>query len=188
MRSGPVFRARGASPFSRLRVPTRRHCPEIASRGTRMCRWGVDPSRRSCGCSREGPRSRSRRSPCPTCGSTASSGSSGRETRSFFRATALDPFGRGQAFRVAGFAAEAPYRYGRIGLPLLGWLLALGRPGLVPWTLVRRPPRRDRRDSRTRIRACRRLRRASRSSARWCSCHRSCSCRASFTRSRYLSL
>jgi len=55
---------------------------------------------------------------------------------SFFRATALDPLGTGQAFVKAGFASEVPYRYGRIGLPLLGWVAALGRPGLVPWSLV----------------------------------------------------
>jgi hypothetical protein len=36
--------------------------------------------------------------------------------------------GRGEAFRRIGFSYEASYRYGRIGYPLLGWVLALGHP------------------------------------------------------------
>ena len=55
---------------------------------------------------------------------------------SYFHATALDPFGTGHTFVVAGHASEIPYRYGRIGLPILGWLVAGGRPGLVAWGLV----------------------------------------------------
>jgi hypothetical protein len=54
----------------------------------------------------------------------------------FFRMTAYSPFGTGHAFVDIGFAHEIAYRYGRIGLPLLGWIGGLGRPALVPWALV----------------------------------------------------
>ena len=54
----------------------------------------------------------------------------------FYRTTALSPFGTGRAFVDIGFAPEIAYRYGRIGLPFLGWIGALGRPGLVPWSLI----------------------------------------------------
>jgi hypothetical protein len=48
----------------------------------------------------------------------------------FFRAVAGDPLGDGAAFDALGRPEEASYRYGRIGLPALGWLVALGHP---PW-------------------------------------------------------
>jgi hypothetical protein len=53
-----------------------------------------------------------------------------------FLLTARDLFGTGHGFAAAGRQSEIPYRYGRMGLPLLGWLLALGRPSLVGWTLI----------------------------------------------------
>ena len=54
----------------------------------------------------------------------------------FFRAVARSPFGTGHAFRASGFGFEASYRYGRIGFPLAGWLLALGHAAWVEWALV----------------------------------------------------
>jgi len=54
----------------------------------------------------------------------------------FFLLTTRDLFGTGHSFLALGAAADIPYRYGRVGLPLLGWLLAAGRPGLVGWTLI----------------------------------------------------
>ncbi len=53
-----------------------------------------------------------------------------------FLLTTRDLFGTGHGFAALGFAAEIPYRYGRMGLPLLAWLLAAGRPALVAWTLI----------------------------------------------------
>ena len=50
--------------------------------------------------------------------------------------TARDLFGSGRGFEAVGRLTEIPYRYGRMGLPLLAWLGALGRPGLVGWTLI----------------------------------------------------
>jgi hypothetical protein len=49
----------------------------------------------------------------------------------FYRAVARSPFGDGRAFRKFGEGFEASYRYGRIGFPLLGWIVALGRPSLI---------------------------------------------------------
>jgi hypothetical protein len=54
----------------------------------------------------------------------------------FYRAVALDPFGKGAAFTRHGYGFEIAYRYGRIGLPFTAWTLAFGRAGLIPWTLV----------------------------------------------------
>ena len=54
----------------------------------------------------------------------------------FFKLTAQDPLGRARAFAAARQLPEAPYRYGRIGLPALGWLLALGRPAWVVWSML----------------------------------------------------
>jgi hypothetical protein len=53
-----------------------------------------------------------------------------------FLLTARDLFGTGHGFAALGRASEIPYRYGRMGLPLLAWILALGRPALVGWTLI----------------------------------------------------
>jgi hypothetical protein len=54
----------------------------------------------------------------------------------FFLAVARHPFGRGTNFggdpRVGGVA----YRYGRIGYPLAGWILALGHRAWIPTTLT----------------------------------------------------
>jgi hypothetical protein len=54
----------------------------------------------------------------------------------FFRLVARHPFGSAHDFAAVHQVAEAPYRYGRIGLPLLGWILALGHPGWVGWSLI----------------------------------------------------
>src|SRR4051812_7301206 len=54
----------------------------------------------------------------------------------FYRFTAESPFGTGRAFVRSGNADEIAYRYGRIGLPMLSWLLALGQSSFVPWTLI----------------------------------------------------
>ena len=64
-----------------------------------------------------------------------------RGTRSFYaegdaatyRLIAADLFGRAPG--ITGHA-DAAYRYGRVGLPLLGWLFAFGRPGAVGSTLI----------------------------------------------------
>jgi hypothetical protein len=53
-----------------------------------------------------------------------------------FLLTTRDLFGAGRGFAALGFASEIPYRYGRMGLPLLAWLLAFGQPALVGWTLI----------------------------------------------------
>jgi hypothetical protein len=53
-----------------------------------------------------------------------------------FRLTARDLFGQGHAFAAVNRVSEIPYRYGRMGLPLLAWLLALGRSGWVTWSLI----------------------------------------------------
>jgi hypothetical protein len=53
-----------------------------------------------------------------------------------FRATAYDPFGRGHAFAAVNRLAEVPYRYGRIGFPLLGWLFGFGHRVAIDWVLI----------------------------------------------------
>src|SRR4051812_27634646 len=54
----------------------------------------------------------------------------------FYRFTSESPFGTGRAFIRTGNADEIAYRYGRIGLPLVSWLLAFGQASLVAWTLI----------------------------------------------------
>lgn len=54
----------------------------------------------------------------------------------FYRAVARAPFGDGRTISVFAAVGEAPYRYGRIGMPFAAWLLGFGRPGAVGWTLV----------------------------------------------------
>jgi hypothetical protein len=54
---------------------------------------------------------------------------------SFYLVTARSLFGNGAAFGRTG-TGEAAYRYGRVGLPFLAWLLVLGRPALVGWSLI----------------------------------------------------
>jgi hypothetical protein len=54
----------------------------------------------------------------------------------FFRLVARAPFGAGDLFAAAGQPEEAAYRYGRIGLPLVAWLMAAARPAWVGWSLV----------------------------------------------------
>ncbi len=53
----------------------------------------------------------------------------------FFRGVARAPFGDGHLVFQAGQPGEAAYRYGRIGLPLAAWVLALGHPDATLWTL-----------------------------------------------------
>ncbi|MGO9874275.1 MAG: hypothetical protein ACLPVY_10790 [Acidimicrobiia bacterium] len=50
-----------------------------------------------------------------------------------YRLIAADLFGRANGFTNH---ADAAYRYGRVGLPFLGWLFAFGRPGAVGSTLI----------------------------------------------------
>jgi hypothetical protein len=50
--------------------------------------------------------------------------------------TARDLFGGGDGFAALGRAPEVPYRYGRIGLPFAGWVLAFGQPALVGSGLI----------------------------------------------------
>ncbi|MFQ5555098.1 MAG: hypothetical protein ACE5GC_06990 [Acidimicrobiia bacterium] len=52
-----------------------------------------------------------------------------------FRRVATDPFGSGAAIDAPELYGDA-YRYGRILYPLLAWVVALGRSGWVPWTLL----------------------------------------------------
>lgn len=53
----------------------------------------------------------------------------------YFLRVARDPFGDGETFVGLPQDVAVSYRYGRILYPLLGWVLALGRPSLVAWTL-----------------------------------------------------
>src|SRR5258708_4033026 len=53
-----------------------------------------------------------------------------------FWLTTRDLFGTGHGFAALGRAAEIPYRYGRVGLPFVAWVLALGHPGWVGITLI----------------------------------------------------
>jgi hypothetical protein len=53
----------------------------------------------------------------------------------FYLVSARSLFGDGAALRkLAG--SEIPYRYGRVGFPLAAWVLALGQPMLVGWSLI----------------------------------------------------
>ena len=53
-----------------------------------------------------------------------------------FLGVARNPFGNGRHFVGKALVQGVAYRYGRIGFPIVGWLLALGRPAAVPWTLA----------------------------------------------------
>src|SRR4249920_1790237 len=53
-----------------------------------------------------------------------------------FWLTAHDLFGTGHGFAELGRFTEIPYRYGRVGLPFVAWILALGQPGWVGITLI----------------------------------------------------
>ncbi len=50
--------------------------------------------------------------------------------------TGRDLFGSGHGFAALGRVSEVPYRYGRVGLPLAGWVLAFGQPHLVGSGLI----------------------------------------------------
>jgi hypothetical protein len=57
----------------------------------------------------------------------------------YFLLTARDLFGTGRGFSaidVVDVTTQVPYRYGRIGLPLTGWVLTLGRPPLAGWGMI----------------------------------------------------
>jgi hypothetical protein len=60
----------------------------------------------------------------------------GHSDAPLFLAVARDPFGNGRNFAGNPLVHGVAYRYGRIFFPLTGWLTALGRPGLVRWTLA----------------------------------------------------
>ena len=53
-----------------------------------------------------------------------------------FRATAYDPFGDGHLFASVNRLSEVPYRYGRIGYPLLGWIGGFGQRAAIDWVLL----------------------------------------------------
>jgi hypothetical protein len=53
-----------------------------------------------------------------------------------FLHVALSPFGNGHHFPGNPLVHGVEYRYGRILFPLTGWLLALGQPFAVKWTLA----------------------------------------------------
>jgi hypothetical protein len=53
-----------------------------------------------------------------------------------FLAVARSPFGSGRGFPGDPLAQGVAYRYGRVLLPFVAWLLALGRSSRVPWTLA----------------------------------------------------
>src|SRR5579862_4994732 len=52
----------------------------------------------------------------------------------FYFRLALDPANLHHS--AYGITLDAPFRLERIAYPVVAWLLALGRPGAVPWTLV----------------------------------------------------
>jgi hypothetical protein len=54
----------------------------------------------------------------------------------FFLLIGRDLFGTGHGFAAIHATSQIPYRYGRVGLPFVAWLLAFGRPALVGWTLI----------------------------------------------------
>lgn len=60
----------------------------------------------------------------------------GHSDAPLFLAVAKDPFGTGAHFAGNPLVHGVAYRYGRIGFPIVGWLLALGRPAAVRWTLA----------------------------------------------------
>jgi hypothetical protein len=53
----------------------------------------------------------------------------------FYLLTARSLLGNGSLFGGRE-AAEVPYRYGRIGFPLVAWLFGLGRPALIGWSMI----------------------------------------------------
>lgn len=59
-----------------------------------------------------------------------------RNDAEFFWLVARNPFADGAIFRPFAHEMGDAYRYGRILFPLLAWVLALGRPGAVQWTLI----------------------------------------------------
>jgi hypothetical protein len=54
----------------------------------------------------------------------------------FYRLTARSPFGDGQSFAAIHRLSDVPYRYGRIGYPLISWVLGFGKPAWIDWTLI----------------------------------------------------
>lgn len=53
-----------------------------------------------------------------------------------YRIVARNPFGNGSALRWGAATYGVAYRYGRVGYPLVAWLLALGQPRFVGWTMA----------------------------------------------------
>jgi hypothetical protein len=60
----------------------------------------------------------------------------GHSDAPLFLEVAKQPFGNGHGFPGNPLVQGVSYRYGRIGFPIVGWLLALGRPFAVRWTLA----------------------------------------------------
>jgi hypothetical protein len=69
-------------------------------------------------------------------GANGSNGFYARSDAPFFLRIARQPFGNGRPFPGNPLVHGVAYRYGRIFFPLTGWLLALGRPFAVRWTLA----------------------------------------------------
>jgi hypothetical protein len=53
-----------------------------------------------------------------------------------FLAVARNPFGTGHGFPGDPLAQGVAYRFGRVLLPMLGWVFALGNRRAVPWSLA----------------------------------------------------
>jgi hypothetical protein len=60
----------------------------------------------------------------------------GHSDAPWFLAVAKHPFGSGHPFPGDPLIQGVAYRYGRIMLPLFGWLLGAGQPRAVPWSLA----------------------------------------------------
>ena len=60
----------------------------------------------------------------------------GQSDSPLFLAVSKRPFGNGVPFPGKPLVQGVAYRYGRIGFPFVGWLLALGRPSAARWSLT----------------------------------------------------
>jgi hypothetical protein len=69
-------------------------------------------------------------------GSTSRNGLYRHSDAPFFLAVARAPFGAIHSFGGNPLVEGVSYRFGRIGFPITGWLLAFGQRGLVPTTLT----------------------------------------------------
>jgi hypothetical protein len=69
-------------------------------------------------------------------GANGKHGFYGHSDAPLFLQVARQPFGNGHGFPGKPLVQGVSYRYGRIFFPFMGWLLALGRPSAVKWTLA----------------------------------------------------